>query len=655
MNFLTPGTALIGAAIAVPLLLLLYFLKLRRVEAPISSTLLWKRAVQDLQVNAPFQKLRRNLLLFLQLIVLAAILLALGSPMAKWLESQGRKVILLVDRSASMKTMEADGRRMERVRRAASDYIRGLRPRDEAMLIAFSGEAQVLCQFTRDPAQLQRALERIEPSDGLSKISEALQLAVAYSAPTRIEPLPGAEPAPSAQIALFSDGRIADAEAQVVQRGHLRLFRVGQAVDNVGIVAMDVRRTYERPSELTVFAQVENFGRQPVKIDVRLRLDGRDLHVKELNLGAAAAETPAASRSAIDASPAAQAAVFQLNHDAGGVLELRIDRPDALEIDNVARAMIDPPRRPSVLIVSDRSRVTQLLERAMQGMSVERIDRMGPEEYEQAPEDRLLADGRARYDAIILDNHSTARLPPTGYIFFNGVPLLPDVSMGDPIENERIVTWDQTHPLMRYVSFENVAVARWRAMKLPPYAVKLVEAERSAVVALLPTPGRQFVLCAFDLAETDWWRKIPFVVFLFNSTRYFAAGEGGALAHQVQPGVSIPVPPLRNDGSLSVVRPDGSTDRIDVAPGRIAAYVRTDQAGVYEFKGSNDTYRAAVNLLDRNESRIAPNESFAVGGERVAQAGAEQSINRPLWPYLICAAIAVLLLEWWIYNRRVML
>ena len=60
MQWLTPFIGLYAAAVAVPLLLLLYFLKLKRHEMLVSSTLLWKRAVQDLQVNAPFQRLRRR-------------------------------------------------------------------------------------------------------------------------------------------------------------------------------------------------------------------------------------------------------------------------------------------------------------------------------------------------------------------------------------------------------------------------------------------------------------------------------------------------------------------------------------------------------------------------------------------------------------------
>src|SRR3954463_1139229 len=98
-KFLNPWTALAGAAIFIPLLLILYFLKLRRREMTVPSTLLWKKAIQDLQVNAPFQRLRRNLLLLLQLLLLLLLLLALARPVANFSPGAGKMTVILIDRS----------------------------------------------------------------------------------------------------------------------------------------------------------------------------------------------------------------------------------------------------------------------------------------------------------------------------------------------------------------------------------------------------------------------------------------------------------------------------------------------------------------------------------------------------------------------------
>src|SRR2546423_8439643 len=108
MTFLTPLLAGIAAAVAVPSLVILYFLKLRRRDLEISTTLLWKKAIQDLQANAPFQKLRRNLLLFLQLLVLAGIIAALGQPQIKAQNIVGSKHVILIDRSGSMAALDED-------------------------------------------------------------------------------------------------------------------------------------------------------------------------------------------------------------------------------------------------------------------------------------------------------------------------------------------------------------------------------------------------------------------------------------------------------------------------------------------------------------------------------------------------------------------
>src|SRR3954470_16213555 len=96
-KFLNIGPAVAAAAIAIPALLVLYFLKLRRRELAVSSTLLWKKAVQDLQVNAPFQRLRKNLLLLLQMLLLILLLLALSRPITFFTPGAGRISVLLID------------------------------------------------------------------------------------------------------------------------------------------------------------------------------------------------------------------------------------------------------------------------------------------------------------------------------------------------------------------------------------------------------------------------------------------------------------------------------------------------------------------------------------------------------------------------------
>ena len=59
-------------------LIILYFLKLKRPRMDIPSLALWQSVVNDQRVNSPFQKFKRNILLWLQM----ALLILLGSLMA---------------------------------------------------------------------------------------------------------------------------------------------------------------------------------------------------------------------------------------------------------------------------------------------------------------------------------------------------------------------------------------------------------------------------------------------------------------------------------------------------------------------------------------------------------------------------------------------
>ena len=80
MSFLNPMAIAVALGVTVPALVALYFLKLKRSVYRVPSTLLWKRAVEDLQVNSPFQRLRGSLLLLLQLLVLILVAFAGRDP-----------------------------------------------------------------------------------------------------------------------------------------------------------------------------------------------------------------------------------------------------------------------------------------------------------------------------------------------------------------------------------------------------------------------------------------------------------------------------------------------------------------------------------------------------------------------------------------------
>src|SRR6185369_6069701 len=117
MSFLSP-LALALAGLSVPLLLL-YFLKVRRREMPVSSLLLWDPALRDREASTFFQRLQRDPLLILQILALLALTAALARP-AITVSGQGNKrVAIVMDSSASMKATDVGPSRFVQAQREA--------------------------------------------------------------------------------------------------------------------------------------------------------------------------------------------------------------------------------------------------------------------------------------------------------------------------------------------------------------------------------------------------------------------------------------------------------------------------------------------------------------------------------------------------------
>lgn len=657
-SFLNPFTAAIAAAVAIPLLLLLYFLKLRRKEKVISSTLLWKKAIQDLQVNAPFQKLRKNLLLFLQLLLLILLCLALARPMISYLGSAGKTTVILIDRSASMSTKDANqGRsRLEEAKRLAGEIVDSMGRDAKAMVIAFDDAAQTVQSFTSDRVALKRAVEAIQPTDRRSRLKLAFQLADAQMAFLPEQNRPNKEPP---DVMLFSDGRVADAD-ELSLKGMLKYVRIGQDdTPNIGVVSLSARRNYERPTEVQVFARLANYGPAPAKADVRLSIDGKPSRVGSVNLAperwsdakwlqknpGKKAEGFAAQDSVeftVELADAALLAVQQLNND------------DALPADDMASVVVPPAKSLKVVLVSDGN---YFLEKALQTLPLKEPGTLNPAEYETKPPEDA--------DVIIFDRWMPKLMPQAGaFIYFGAVP--PNSKLSAEAKDGRIVTvnnpqildWRRDHPVLRYLSLSKRAIAESLKLNVPLDAQVLIDGSEGPLMVLYREPQRTHMVVAFDLLQSDWPTRPSFPVFLNSAMQFLALTSQSNARESVAPGTAPTLeraaimqadPALK---AVSLLGPINAT--VPIPPAGDVTLPALDRVGVYQTSPPIPPFdKIAVNLLDENESNTLPVDAPPGHIGTMLAVGASDS-RLDLWWWLIaCGAVPLLMIEWWVYTRRV--
>ncbi len=653
MEFLTPLVGLYAAAAAVPLLLLLYFLKLKRQEAIVSSTLLWKRAVRDLQVNAPFQKLRRNLLLLLQLLALGMILFALAGPVLALRRGPGQRYVLLIDRSASMNATDVKPTRLDVARKQAKACIESMRAgsalswrdqSDHAMVIAFDQRASVVCSFTSDKRQLMTRIDAIEAGDGSSRMAEAVTVARAFAQPSGGEGVAAAAAKP-AQLVLFSDGQINDLEGIVIGDNEIVFHRIGESQDNVGITAMNARRSYEQPQEIEVFTSLANFGSEPVTRDVQLSVGGNVHAVRSVTL-------PGCRAQAGDEPfrPGEATLQFSLTHSEAGVVEVRQLGADALGCDDAAWSILDPPKRLSVLLVTQGNPV---LESALRACPIERLDPCTPAGFDALDPAGFAV--RQQYDVVVLDNHVPARLPPCMYLVFGAPPSGLDVNSPQELENQLIVDWRSQHPVLQYVNLTNLFAAKTHRLLLPRDAEVLAEFNESPALALLRRHGSTYLIAGFDILQSNWPFEPSFVLFCYNALSFLGAQAGNEQRHKLAVGDPIAIEDGLNQAAFMVICPDGTEVQVKPDPSGDVRFPGTYRVGVYTAKtpdGSPHFY--AVNLLTPEESRIEPRDRIEFAGVAVAaQEQGVQQANVPMWPLLVLAALVFVCAEWLAYNLRI--
>ena len=653
MQWLTIPTALYAAAVSVPLLLLLYFLKLKRIERPVSSTLLWKRAVQDLQVNAPFQRLRRNILLLLQFLAILAVLLALAGPVISMMQTSGKRYVLLIDRSASMNATDVEPTRLQEAKKQAVEFVESLRSKafmsfndqgEQVMVMAFDEKARVMCNFTADKKQIIAAIESIAPGDGDSSLSQAVTVARAF-AQSPGEDANNRSSENPAKLVLFSDGRIRDADQLTVSEDELIFNSVGTSKKNLAIITMQAKRSYESPQQVEVFATAANYDTEKAVTDIQLSIDGDIQAVKNITLPGRKVD-PATGV----IGPGKVAVSFTIEHEGAGILEVRQLNEDVLSADDAAWAVLSPPKKLVVLMVSSGNSV---LETALKACPVAKLDTITPADFEAI--DHTVRDIAAEYDIIVLDRYAPEKLPRSSYLTFGVVPAGLGIVESGKSKNQYIVDWRTRHAVLKYVNLTNLFAAEADNITLPRHGEVLAEFNETPAISLIKSGGSNYLITGFDVLQSNWPFEPGFVLYCYNAMSFLALQAIQDQARDLNAGDAITIDGLDADSKAVLIDPAAEKTELSANSNGIIRFPEAQKTGLYRVDIDNQPYAFfAVNLLDSKESNIDPSQKLVLSNlEVAAQEKAAKRATLPLWPMLVFIALMFALAEWVIYNLKV--
>ena len=620
--------ALIGL-ISLPIIVAYYMLRLRRRDVPVGSTFLWQQLVRDVEANAPWQRLRFSGLLLLQLLIALVAVIAAARPFLTVTSDLAANVVLIVDTSASMGTVEGDTTRVALAQAAARRVIGQLPEGGHVTVVAADDSAHVLVSDTDDRAAALAAVDATAATEVPGDLTDAFALASALAARDS-----------DSTVVVVTDAN-ADRLPQVGIGAPIVVERVGTTDGNQAVAALSLLRR-AGGAQLDLFVAVSN----PSTADVTRRLE---IYADDVLVDARDLAIPAEQRSEAIISSVPQSA---------RVVEARLAGDDALAVDDRAFALVPAAGAVRALLVGPGN---AYLENALALLPRLELYAVGANGYADALE-AATEDGTP-YGIVIFDRNVPAEAP--------GVPSLyvgPGASgafgtVGRNVDGPALDRPDPADPLLRFVDLSTLHIGRARAVTLVEGMRPVVESVAGdPLVAIGRVNGRGVGLLAFALGDSDLPLQVAFPLLMSNLVDALLPSTDGILPPSVELGQPIALsvdPAILRVAAVTVA--SGAKVELDVIGGRVTVpglrvtglvdlQVVDDGTGA----GGDSLGRTAANLFNPGESRVTPGDPARIRdlGRVDPNAGGDGLAARSEWWWpLALAGLVLLLVEWMLFHR----
>ncbi len=600
MSFQNPG-ALLWLIPLSGAIIILYLLRMRRLDVRVPASFLWPERTDEVRANALIQKLRFSWLLILQLFALALVVFAFAKPQTRQQGLAGDVTVLVVDASASMGATDIAPSRFDEARRLAIGAIKGAKPTDRIALIEAGPTPRVVFPMSSDPSKELRALDSLRRYDSDCDMGEAMRLAAA---------LVGSQS--GARIVLLSDGCFEPIKNFSPGRAAVVFQQIGKSDRNLAISALG---TAETPAGRQLYVGAKNYGLSAMPATITIYGDGKTIDSEKATIrpGTQWGKTLAVSPSI-------------------KVFEAKLESPDdLLAADNYAVTLADRGSTLRVLLVSPGD---PFIERALVLDPRVSLDRA-----------TTLPASADSYDIVIFDGVQEKPVKARGVLCLGSAGSISPVTVEGSSSSPRFVS-AEPKPLMDNVDLEGLFIQTAQRVKPKATAEILARTDAGPLVVASKTGGVNQVYVSFQPLQSDFPLQVSFPIFIADCLDYLGGRETASML-AVHAGAPFT---LSTPSPVSMKGPGGDTEQVAPRSGNVVVRnVRT--VGRYTLTVDGKAKPVYAYMRGERESDISPGKDIQLGGGTVRAQSAPVRFA-DFWRPLVLLALLVLCGEWWLYARR---
>jgi hypothetical protein len=570
-------------------IVVLHFLHTRRERHEVAYMSLWERLPSDPRVRAARIRVRWSLLVLLQLLVLAALVLALSGPALVTQRPSLASLAIVLDGSASIRGQSANGSAAADLVRAEALDLLDRYPATPVAVFELSASSRVLAPLSSDSAPARRAIAAWSPTwfaDGSEEDLRGL-LASQGSAFERVVLLtdhPCTFSLPGLDIMTFAPG------------------------ENVAVTAFGVRED-PRGTGSIAFVRVRNDTSSYREVGIRV-----------------SDEAASALLSALLSPGEEQSYILPFPMSLGPVFRVAIDGLDAFP--------------------GDDSRVFSLARRLeWRVRSLGELDRYVRAALTSVGTVRFLEDSDPTAADITVAYGVTLPEDVQGSVFLVHSSLPGVVEVGEDRERGAglVMAGVVEDPVLKDVDPQSFVVPRSPEVRELSPGVGVLFVEGEPVLWRAELPERRVILLAPDPVKTNLPLTVDFPVLVRNILYWLSLATLSAPPQAVVAGAAIEFAPYGLPQRLT--DPSGREMSVDATSFGFVAKA----PGIYELATSSGTYPIAVNV-DWSESPRASTRAEPAVQDDVS-AGAFETSLRSVWRIAAALGLLLLVAEGVAYHR----